>query len=116
MTRLAADENFDARIVTGLRHRAPTLEIVSIRDVGLEAAPDQVVLASAAVQGCVLLTHDRATLVGFAYDRVERGESMSGVVAVSSRCPIGRAVDDPLLLVTGLTDDEWDAHVYFVPL
>ncbi len=116
MVGLAVDENFDARIVTGLIRLAPYLDVVQIRDVGLAAAPDPDVLEWCADAGLVLLTHDRATLVGFAYDRVRLGEQMSGVVAVSAQCPIGRAVDDLLLLLECTLEDEWAGQVFYVPL
>ena len=88
MPRLAADHNFDARIVAGLMRRKPDLEIVRIRDRGLSSAPDAIVLEWAAEEGRILLTHDRATLLGLAYERVARGEQMSGIIAVGEQCPI----------------------------
>ena len=116
MARLAVDHNFDARIVVGLVRRKPDLQLVLVRDAGLATAPDPVVLEWAATEDRVLLTHDRATLVGFAYQRVVRGEPMSGVIAVDAQCPIGRAVDDLLLLLECTPDDEWAERVFFVPL
>jgi len=116
VARLAVDHNFDARIVVGLVRRKPDLQLVLVRDAGLATAPDPVVLEWAATEDRVLLTHDRATLVGFAYQRVVRGEPMSGVIAVDAQCPIGRAVDDLLLLLECTPDDEWAERVFFVPL
>ena len=40
---------------------------------------------------------------------------MSGVIAVSSRYPIGRAVEDILLLLECTFDEEWTDRVFFVP-
>jgi hypothetical protein len=116
VARLAADQNFDARIVTGLLRRKSDLDIVFIRDAGLAMAPDPAVLEWSGIEGRVLLTHDRATLVGFAYERIVLGEPMSGVIAVSAQYPIGRAIDDLLLLLECTIDDEWAGRVYFVPL
>ena len=116
MPRLAADHNFDHRIVAGLVRRNPDIDIVHIRDVGLAAAPDTIVLEWAAGEGRVLLTHDRATLLGLANERVARGEPMSGTIEVSEQCPIGRAVDDLLLLLECTFEDEWADRVFFVPV
>jgi hypothetical protein len=116
VAQLAVDHNFDARIAEGLLRREPSLDLMHIRDVDLAAAPDPVVLRWAAEHGRVLLTHDRATLVGFAYERVVQSEPMSGVIAVSAQCPIGRAIDEILLLVTCTPDEEWPGRVVFVPL
>jgi len=116
VARLAAVHNFDARIVAGLLHRMPDLDITHIRDVGLAEAPDRIVLEWAAREDRVLLTHDRATLVGFAYERVVRGELMSGVIAVAGQCQIGQAVEELLLLLECTADDEWVGRVCFVPM
>ena len=116
LARLAADQNFDGRIVAGLLRLRPDLDVLRIRDVGLATAPDPTVLEWAAREGRVLLTHDRATLPGFAYERVARGEPMSGVIAVGDQYPIGRAVDELLLVLECTFDDEWAGRVFFVPL
>ena len=82
---LAVDHNFDARIVAGLRRRQPDLDIALIHHAGLAAAPDPVVLEWAAREGLILLTHDRATLVGFDCFKLQGGRRIDkkGSCAVS---------------------------------
>ena len=116
MLRLAADENFNADIVRGLRRRFPELDLVRIQDVGLSGADDSAVLAWAAREQRVLLTHDVATLVGLAFERVTDGKSMSGVVAVPSRAPVGAAIEDLLLVAECSEDQEREGLVLFLPL
>jgi len=115
VVRLAADHNFDSRIVAGLSRRRADPDIVRIRDAGLASAPDPIVLEWVAQAGRVLLTHDRATLPSFAYARVARNDLMSGVIAVSTQLPIGRAIDEVLLLERTF-DHGWAGRVLFVPL
>ena len=62
MLTLAADENFNNDIVRGLLRRRPDLDIVRIQDCGLSGVDDPLVLAWAAGEGRVLLTHDVATV------------------------------------------------------
>jgi hypothetical protein len=69
MLLLAADENFNRNIVRGLRRRQADIDIVRIQDVGLSGADDPTVLAWAAQEGRVLLTHDVSTITHYAYDR-----------------------------------------------
>src|SRR5262245_61232145 len=64
--KLVSDENFDGDILRGLYRRRPDLDIVRVQDVGLSATPDPDVLTWAAVEGRILLTHDRDTLPNFA--------------------------------------------------
>ena len=116
MLRLAADENFNADIVRGLRRRFPDLDLVRIQDVGLSGADDPTVLAWAAREKRVLLTHDVTTLVGLALMRVTDGPPMAGVIAVASRAPVGAAIEDLALVAECSVDLEWDGRVLFLPL
>lgn len=58
MLRYLADENFNQRIVRGLLRRLPEIDIAIAQDVGLGGVPDSDVLAWAADENRVLLTHD----------------------------------------------------------
>ena len=79
MLRLLADENFSGDIVRGLLLREPALDIVQVQDVGLAGADDREILAWAAKNNRIVLTHDRATMPDHSYDRVATGEEMPGV-------------------------------------
>ena len=116
MPRLATDQNFNAWVVSGLLRRLLDLDIVRVRDVGLDQTPDPDLLAWAAVEGRVLLTHDRKTLIRFANQRVARGETMPGVIEVVRRCPVGRAIEDLVILLECTADHEWADRVHYIPL
>ena len=116
MLRLAADENLNNNIVRGLLRRQPELDIVCIQDVGLSGADDPTVLEWAAQEGRVLLTHDVSTITRYAYERVRAGQPMPGVFEVSRNVPIGRAIEDILLLAEYSLDGEWEGQVRYLPL
>jgi hypothetical protein len=116
MLRLAADENLNNNIVRGLLRRQPELDIVRVQDVGLSGADDPTVLEWAAQEGRVLLTYDVSTVTKYAYDRVRAGQPMPGVFEVSRDVPIGRAIEDILLLVEYSLDGEWEGQVRYLPL
>jgi hypothetical protein len=116
MLQLVADENFNNDIVRGLLRRRPELDIVRLQDVGLSGADDPTVLEWAARQGRVLLTHDVSTITRYAYDRVRVGRPMAGVFEVSRNVPIGRAIEDILLLAECSLDGEWEGQVRYLPL
>ena len=99
MLRLAADENFNGDIVRGLVRRKPDLDIVRVQDVGVSGTDDPTILEWAAQQGRVLLTHDVSTITRFAYERVREGKPMPGVFELRRGIPIGRAIEDIILLV-----------------
>ncbi len=116
MLRLAADENFNNDIVRGILRRNESVDIVRIQDVGLSGADDPAVLEWAAQMGRVLLTHDVATITRYAYERVRDGKSMPGVFEVGRGVPIGRAIEDVLLLAEYSLDGEWEGQVRYLPL
>jgi predicted nuclease of predicted toxin-antitoxin system len=73
MLRLLADQNFNEDIISGLLDRRPDLDVIHARDVGLQTAKDPGLLAWAAQEDRILLTHDHKTVPDFAYDRVRAG-------------------------------------------
>lgn len=116
MIRLAADENLDNDILRGLRRRVPHLDAVRVQDVGLSGADDARILAWAAVEGRVLVTHDVSTVTSAARVRVASGLPMPGVVQVARTSAIGAAIEDLVLLVECSHDEEWTNQVRYVPL
>ncbi len=76
-----SDEDFNNRIVRGLLRRFPHLDLVRTQDVGLAGKHDTKVLEWAAREGRLVLTHDFATMLDFAYNRIECGLPMPGVIA-----------------------------------
>lgn len=98
MLRLLADENFNGYIVRGLLRRRPDLALIRIQKVGMAAADDPAVLDWAAVHNRILLTHDRATMPDYAYQRVVAGQAMPGVFVVSDRLSLQQVIEEILLL------------------
>ncbi len=114
--RFLADEDFDNDIVRGLQYRLPSLDLLRVQDVGLLSALDPTILEWAAEAGRVLLSHDARTLKVAAYDRVARGLPMPGVFLFRQSMPIGRAIEQLLLLAECSFAGEWEGKVRHVPL
>lgn len=116
MLRLASDENFNGDIVRGLMRRQPSLDLVRLQDIGPEGLDDPAVLAWAAANNRILLTHDRATMPDFAYSRVIAGQPMPGVFIVNDYLPVRQAIDELLLLDKCSEQTEWAGVVLYLPL
>jgi hypothetical protein len=116
MLRLISDQNFNGPILRGLLRRQPDLDLVRAFDVELATAADPVLLAWAAEEGRILLSHDVNTVPGFAHDRVRRGEPMPGVFLVSDTMPIGQAITELLFVIRGSTQQEWAGFVTYFPM
>ncbi|MCI0396320.1 MAG: DUF5615 family PIN-like protein [Chloroflexi bacterium] len=114
--KFLADENFESAIFRGLLRRQPELDIVRVQDVGLAETDDQVILAWAAQEGRILLTHDRKTMPRDAYELMAQGQSIAGMIVMKHTIPVGRAIDDILLIANYTTADEWIDQVQYLPL
>ncbi|MBF2079506.1 MAG: DUF5615 family PIN-like protein [Synechococcales cyanobacterium T60_A2020_003] len=116
MLRLLSDENFNGDIVRGLFLRKPDLDLLRVQDVGLRKVDDPAILDWAASNGRILLTHDRATMPDFAYERLSKGQQMSGLFVINDRMPVRQVIDELLLLNDCSEQDEWKGIVLYLPL
>lgn len=116
MLRLLSDENFNEDIVRGLLLRRPDLDLRRVQEVGLEGAEDPTVLAWAAANDRILLTHDRATVPAFAYARIVAGQPTPGVFVVSDRMTVRQATDELLLVEACSEQTEWAGLVVYLPV
>ena len=116
MLRFVADENFNGAIVRGLLRQRPALDLVRVQDAGLSGINDPDLLAWAAREQRVVLTHDVTTLRQFAEDRVRRGLPMPGVFEVGEHLSIRETIEDLFLIAECSEDAEWEGQVRFLPL
>jgi predicted nuclease of predicted toxin-antitoxin system len=116
MLRLLSDENFHGDIVRGLFLREPNLDLQRVQDVGLRQFEDPEILEWAAQNDRILLTHDRATIPDFAYDRVLKGQPMPGAFIVNNQMAIRQAIDEILLLVNCTQQSEWSNIILYLPM
>ncbi|MGK7898379.1 MAG: DUF5615 family PIN-like protein [Xenococcus sp. (in: cyanobacteria)] len=96
MLSLLSDENFNGDIIRGLFLRQPDLDLVRVQDVGLQEVDDPSILAWAAENNRIVVTHDRATMPDFAYERLVNKELMAGLFVVNDRISIRQGIDEIL--------------------
>ncbi len=116
MLLLAADESLNNKLVRGVQRLHRQLDIVRVQDAGLRGADDPTVLEWAAAENRVLLTHDVATMVRFAYARVQAGLPMPGMFEIGTGVALAVAIQEILLLVECSIDGEWEGQVRYLPL
>jgi predicted nuclease of predicted toxin-antitoxin system len=89
---------------------------VRTQDVLPEGTSDPEVLAWSAAENRILITNDRNTMVGFAYERAAAGKPVPGVIATTNEQSIGSAIDDILLIAEHRAEEEIrDQIVVFLP-
>jgi hypothetical protein len=92
------------------------LDIVRVQDVGLAGEDDPHILVWAAENNRIVLTHDRATMADYAYERVAAGEEMPGVFILSDRFAVGKAIQEIRLMVACSGQAEWSGRAVHLPL
>ncbi len=113
--RFPADANLDQDIVAGLLRRQPEIDFELPQGIIPEGMGDPGVLAVAASLGRVLVTHDVRTTPRHFEDFV-RNKECRGLILVPSGLPIGRAIQE-LLLIWELSEaEEWINRMRRLPL
>lgn len=116
MLWLLIDQDFDQDILRGLLRRVPDLDAVTAYEAGLSEAPDPELLAWAAEQGRIVVTHDRQTMPSHVAAHIAAGEKIAGVVIVSRRLPISRVIADLEIIVSCSREEEWENVIRHLPL
>lgn len=117
MLRLASDADVHGEIIRGLRRRLPEIDLVQVQDVLPEGTKDPEVLAWSAAENRVLITNDRNTMVGFAYERAAEGQPVPGLIATTNEQSIGSAIEDILLIAECMSEEEIrNQVVVYLPL
>ena len=116
MIRFLADEDFDNDIIRGLLHRRDKTDITRVQDEGLSGEDDSAVLEWSASNGRVLLTHDVNTMTAEAYNRLESGLHMPGIIVVPQSASIGIVIDDLCLIADCSEGQDWEGQVRYLSL
>lgn len=116
MIKLLADENLDNAIIRGLLRRNPDIDIVRVQDMGLSGQDDPTVLAWAASEGRILLTHDVATITRYAYERLADHLAMPGVIEIHTDASVGKVIEDLFIILECGVAEDLDGRIYYLPL
>jgi uncharacterized protein with PIN domain len=116
MIRFLLDENFNGKIVRGLRARKPDVDMIRVQDTEISGADDPTVLEWAAKEGRILLTHDLDTMTKYANERIEQELPLAGVIFVRDTLPISKVIDDLLTVLEASEASEWENRTDFLPL
>ena len=113
--RFQADADLDEDIVTGLLRREPGIDFQTASEAGFQAIDDKNVLARAAAEGRLLVSHDRKTMPRHFADFILRKES-SGLLIVSQKTTTVAAIEELLLIWTASDAEEWINRIAVIPL
>lgn len=113
--RFQADADFNQNVIRGLRRRQPAIDFQTADDTGLRGLDDLEVLAVAAREGRILVTHDHRTMFPY-FVTFSATQHSPGVFILSQSLPINQAIEELLLVWEASEAEEWVDTIQFLPL
>jgi hypothetical protein len=113
--RYQADADLNQAIVTGVLRREPTIDFQTANAAGLEGIKDADVLAIAAKQGRILVSHDRKTMPTEFAEFIVNSRS-AGIIIVSRRSPMELIIEELLIIWAASSAEEWVDRIAKLPL
>lgn len=115
MIRFQADADLNQGILLATIRRLPALDFQSATEARLAGLTDSQVLALAADQDRILVTHDMRTMPHHFEDFIRESPS-PGVIVVPQSMRPGQAADELLLIASATESAEWVSRIVFLPL
>src|SRR5580658_2850177 len=112
--RFLADADLNGAIVSGVIRRAADLDFKRAEQVPLEGLPDDAVLAIAAEDGRVLVSHDVSTMPDHFREFVRGGRS-PGLILIPQELSVGKAIENIVLISEACDDGDLVNRVCLVP-
>jgi hypothetical protein len=109
-----ADNDLRKAIVRGATRREPQMNFRSAQSARLDGIPDPEVLAFAADEGRILISHDFQTMP-MHFRQFTQGRRSPGVLLVRQDLPVGEAIETLLLVWRASEADEWVNRLCLVP-
>jgi hypothetical protein len=113
--RFQADADLNEDIVTGVLRRAPSIDFQTAKEAGLYGLEDPDVLALAALEGRVLVSHDRRTMPGH-FGRFISASKSPGLLIVSQHQELSTVIEELMLIWAASESEEWLDRITVIPL
>lgn len=112
--RFQADADLNHNIVVSVLKREPSIDFQTAAVAKFEGLLDQNVLAIAAQQGRILISHDQRTMPLHFADFISI-QTSPGVLIVPKSLLILEVIDSLILSWAASTADEWRNRIVFLP-
>jgi hypothetical protein len=113
--RYQADADLNEDIVAGVQRRAPEIDFQTADELELANLPDPDVLALAAQEVRILVTHDRRTMPAHFGKFIENNTS-PGLIVISQRTDILSAIEGLILIWMASEAEEYVNSILTIPM
>jgi hypothetical protein len=114
--RFLADADLNKAIVSGVVRRAPSIDFLTAQVAGLRRMNDPEVLALAAKDQRVLVSHDVGTMPAHFRSFRSAGNKSHGLFLIPQRLDVGVAIDELLLIWLASAASVWENRLEWLPL
>jgi predicted nuclease of predicted toxin-antitoxin system len=112
--RFQADADLNEDIVSGVRRREPLIDFQTADEARLRGIDDPLVLAYAAREGRILVSHDRNTMPGH-FATFILTETSPGLFIISQKTDVRVAIEELIMIWVASEAEEWINTVLTVP-
>lgn len=112
--RFQADADLRVPIIKGLKRREPSVDFMTAHEAGLVGLDDSAVLALAASNGRVLVSHDVSTMPE-EFARFIQKQTSPGVILVSQELSYREAIEGLLQVWSNTEAEGWQNVLSFLP-
>jgi len=115
--RFLFDEDTANAFIDGLLRREPALDALRVGQPGAppRGTKDPQLLLAAEALGRALVSNDRSSLPGHLKDHFTAGHHTAGVILMKIGYPVGRYLEDLLLIWSATTAEEWQDRTEYIP-
>lgn len=113
--RFQADADLNEEILSGVLRQNPDIDFQTAEEAELRGLADPEVLARAADENRILVTHDRRTMPRHFADFIGR-RACPGVMIISQRVSVHRAIEELTLAWEVSEAEEWFNLIVELPL
>jgi predicted nuclease of predicted toxin-antitoxin system len=113
--RFQADADLNEDIVTGVRRRVPEIDFQTAHAANLHGLQDEIVLALAAQEGRVVVSHDLSTMPT-AFGNFIQNNTSAGLIIITQHTPLAVAIEELILIWVASEAEEYENVVMKIPL
>ncbi len=112
---LQADADLNQAIVTGVMRREATVDFQTSNASLLSGLTDLEVLALAAQENRILVSHDQRTMPRYFAEFIST-QTSSGVIIVLQSFPVSEAIDNLIKIWQTSESEDWVNRIAYLPL
>ena len=118
MRRFLIDENISPKYRTQLLYHEPSLTVLVIgdEDVPARGTPDPEILAWCEQHQFSLITNNRESMPQHLSDHLSAGHRVPGIFTINLEVPMGKIIDELILIAGASDEDEYINEIKYLPL